>query len=551
MFESNKLPIGLLLQSAGLISPEQLQNALELQAQYTQLKLGEILTVQHDIQVKTIDFFVEKWQEIVDQGQLFPLGYYLEKACLLNEQQIETILREQKKAPKKNQKKFGVLAVQKGWIKQDTIDFFLTNLSSKPPQLISLNRLEEYNQSTLHLEKKYADHSLLLSRILAWTGGIPNLTKIICQVFAQSDANIPPGKEINAVDQFVEGTLIRKWQTSKSAASIRAIRHSLLNNCRCDSNALLKEYLDILISGSKKSEGNQEQAELLLLGLIVQAKDQLKVANIIYQQIFNQEFIAQELATSSSKAESLIDDHHDLGLNQTNIVKSVNSIVEYSPQASIEQSPQVVAMVTQADVEVKSNSIPSQSEYNLDPRQTTSSPEPLTKIASIIAGTAIALFVPLFLVINNNNYYSSIGTTAKATSNSARKIDQLQQFCGELHFDDLNSSLKSISKLETEQQQLLKDFPANCNHALNRLRVATAPQLGKENRIIEAIHHLCKVPAETEMNIDAEIWLRRWYNSASWGKETKFYLEEISTHDYKGCPAAYFLDNIDQDSANK
>jgi hypothetical protein len=544
MFESNKLPIGLLLQNAGLISPEQLQNALELQAQYTQLKLGEILAVQQSLKVKTIDFFVDKWQEIIDQGQLFPLGYYLEKACLLNKQQIKIILREQKEETKNNQQKFGILAVQKGWIKQDTINFFLANLSSKPPQIISLNRLEEYNQSTLHLEKKYADHSLLLSRILAWTGGIPCLTNIICQVFAQSDANIPSGKEIKAVDQFVESILIRKWQTSKSAAPIRAIRHSLLNNYRCDSSLLLKEYLNILISGSKKYQGNQEQAELLLLGLIVQENDQLKVANIIYQQIFNQEFIAQELAKRSSKPESFIDDHRDPSLNQSNIVKLVNSIVEYAPQAPIEQSPQVVAVVTQADVEVKSNPIPPQPEHNLDSRQTTSTPEPLTKIASIIAGTAIALLVPLFLAINNNNYYSSSSTTASVTSNSSRKIDQLQQFCSELQFADLNSSLKSISKLETEQQQLLKDFPPNCDHALNRLRVAIAPQLGKENRIIEAIRHLCKVPAEIEMHIDAELWLRRWYNSASWGEETKFYLEEIRTHDYKGCPSAYFLDKV-------
>ncbi|MGL5836292.1 MAG: hypothetical protein ACRC1Z_24145 [Waterburya sp.] len=545
MFESNKLPIGLLLQKAGLISPEQLQHALELQAQYTQLKLGEILSVQQGLKVKTIDFFVDKWQEIVDQGQLFPLGYYLEKACLLNEQQIEIILQEQKEDPKNNQRKFGALAVQKGWIQQDTINFFLTNLSSKSPQLISLNRLEAYNQSTLHLEKKYANYSLLLSRILAWTGGIPSLTKIICQVFAQSDANIPPGKEINAVDQFVEGTLIRKWQTSKSSASIRAIRNSFLNNCRCDSSLLLKEYLNILISGSKKYQGSQEQAELLLLGLIVQEKDQLKVSNIIYQQIFNQEFIAQELTKRSSKADSLIDDHHNPSLNQTtNIVKSVNSIVEYAPQAPIQQSPQVVAVVTQADVEVKSNHIPSQPEHDLDSRQTTATPEPLTKIASIIAGTAIALFVPLFLAINNNNYYSGTGATAKVAANSQQKINELQQFCSELHFADLNSSLKSISKLETKQQLLLKDFPPNCDHALNRLRVAIAPQLGRENRIIEAIHHLCKVPAEIELHIDAEIWLRRWYNSPSWGEETKFYLEEISTHDYKRCPSAYFLDKV-------
>jgi len=547
MSESNKLPIGLLLQQAGLISAEQLESALELQTQYTQMKLGEILVLQQGIRVKTIDFFVDKWQEIIDQGKLFPLGYYLQKACLLNEKQVELILEEQKI----KQEKFGIIAVAKGWIKQDTIDFFMANLVSHPPELMSLNRLEEYNQAALHLEKKYADYSLILSRILAWTGGVPALTKTICQVFAKSDSNIPQGRELNAVDQFVEGTLIRKWQTSKSAASIRAISRSLLNNCRCDSSLLLQEYRDILISGNKKYQDTKEQQELLLLGLIVLEKDQVKVANIVYQQIFNQEFIAHELEKRLPKAKDIdikdvIEHHNAPQTNQTNananIVRSVNSIVEYAPQAPMEQIEQVVPLFTQADVEVKSNLLSPKPEPNLDPRQTNATaPEPLTRIGSIIACGAIALLIPLFLTINN--YYSSLSKATKVAPPPTRKINELQQFCSDVSFVDLTSSLDLISQLETQQQQFLTDFPSNCDRALNQLRVAVAPQLGKENRILEAIRHLCKVPANDEVHVDAEIWLKRWYDSPNWGKETKFYLQEISEHQYKGCPATYFIKN--------
>lgn len=543
MSEQNKLPIGLLLQQAGLISAEQLKSALELQTQYTQMKLGEILVLQQGIRVKTIDFFVDKWQEIIDQGKLFPLGYYLQKACLLNEKQVKLILEEQKIKPEK----FGIIAVAKGWIKQDTIDFFIANLVSHPPELMSLNRLEEYNQAALHLEKKYADYSLILSRILAWTGGVPALTKTICQVFAKSDSNIPQGRELNAVDQFVEGTLIRKWQTSKSAASIRAISRSLLNNCRCDSSLLLQEYRDILISGNKKYQDTKEQQELLLLGLVVLEKDQVKVANIVYQQIFNQEFIAHELEKRLPKAKDIKDviEHHNAPqTNQTNanIVRSVNSIVEYAPQAPVEQIEQVVPLFTQADVEVKSNLLTPEPEPNLDPRQTNATaPEPLTRIGSIIACGAIALLIPLFLTINN--YYSSLSKATKVAPPSTRKINELQQFCSDISFVDLTSSLDLISQLETQQQQFLTDFPSNCDRTLNQLRVAVAPQLGKENRILEAIRHLCKVPANDEVHVDAEIWLKRWYDSSSWGRETKFYLQEISEHQYKGCPAAYFIEN--------
>ncbi|MEO1691895.1 MAG: hypothetical protein AAFR63_10265 [Cyanobacteria bacterium J06631_6] len=529
--QQNKIPIGSLLQNAGLISAEQLQQALEIQAQYTQMKLGEILVLQQGLRAKTIDFFVEKWQELTSQGQIFPLGYYLKDASLLNDKQIETILQEQKT----NQQKFGALAVQKGWVKQDTIDFFLDNLAAKPPQIISLTMLEAYNQSTLHLEKKYANHSLILSRILAWTGGIPTLTKTVCQTFAKSDSNIPSGSEIKAVDRFVEGTLIRNWQKSPAGTSIRAIKHSLLNNVRCDSYLLLTEYQDIFVSGSKPDQDSKEQKELLLLGLVVLENDGLKISNIIYQQIFNQEFIIEHLNKLKPKDELPNQDPEDsidrnFGLTQPN-----NSIVEYAPVASIAK---VVSPPTQTEVEAEVKPIETQSDRN----SAVATPEPLTRIGSIITCAAIALLIPLFLTINN--YYSSLSRSGRDIANpeSAQEVDQLRQSCNQLNFSTTDTILSSISKLEAEQQQLAENFPANCEVALNRLRVIAAPQLGKESRILEAIRQLCKVPADSEMYVDAEVWLKRWYNSANWGQETKFYLQERSKYDDSGCPAAHFTE---------
>ena len=526
---NNKIPIGSLLQKAGLISAEQLHHALEIQSQYTQMKLGEILVLQQGLRAKTIDFFVDKWQEIIAQGQLFPLGYYLKKACLLNEKQIEVILQEQKS----KQKKFGALAVEKGWVKQDTIDFFLDNLAS-PPQIMSLSMLEEYNQSTLHLEKKYADHSLVLSRILAWTGGIPTLTKTICQTFAKSDSNIPSGSEIKAVDQFVEGTLIRKWQTTKAAASIRAIAHNLINNSRCDSYLLLKEYQSILLSEYQPNQDSSEQKELLLLGLIVPENRSLKVSNIIYQQIFDQEFIVKHLEQLKPKAKVSQDIKEAANLS-LDLTKSNNSIVEYAPVAAIET---IIPSPAQTNVETEVKSVATEG----DRSATVATPEPLTRIGSIITCAAIALLIPLFLTINN--YYSSLSRSGTNTANStsSQELDELQQSCNQLNFSTTDSILSSISRLEAAQNQLGADFPNNCRMALNRLRVTSAPQLGRENRILEAIRHLCKVPRDSEMYVDAEVWLKRWYDSANWGEDIKFYLQEKSKYDDQSCPAAHFTE---------
>ena len=518
--QNNKLPIGLQLQHAGLISDEQLRQALELQAQYTEMKLGEILVLHEGLRIKTIDFFVDKWQEMVQEGQLYPIGHYLKQAYLLTDKQVEIILQEQKV----NQQKFGQLAVEKGWLEQETVDFFIDNLSFKIPQLMSLNELEEYDRNSLHLEKKYANYSLILSRILGWTGGIPSLTKTIAQTFAESDSNIPKGSEIQAVDRFVEGTLIQKWQTSKAAASIRAVKYSLLNNSRCAPDLLLNEYQDILLSGEKPARGSKEQEELLRLGLIVREDDRLKVSNIIYQQIFDREFIIEQLEKLQPKDTPKTTDK--------TVINSSNSIVEYTP-ASIEP---VASVPNQTDdVEVKTDKTP----ISVNTPAPTGRPEPLTRIGSIITCTAIALLIPLFLTINN--YYSSLSKSGSTDSNAEEKASELES-CEQISFADTNTILSSILKLEVDREQLGNDFPDRCEAALNQLRVIVAPQLGKESRILEAIRHLCNVPPDSEVYVDAEVWLKRWYNSPNWGEETQFYLQERNKYDDESCPAAHFTE---------
>ncbi|BFM39904.1 hypothetical protein [Synechocystis sp. LKSZ1] len=116
-------PIGLILQEAALVTPAQLEVALHEQ-QYFELPLGEILAHHGWINKETADFFVEQWPRIVDYSYQHPLGHYLRLASLLDEQQIRQILQEQKKLGIR----FGATAVLKGWLKQQTIDYFLENL---------------------------------------------------------------------------------------------------------------------------------------------------------------------------------------------------------------------------------------------------------------------------------------------------------------------------------------------------------------------------------------------------------------------------------------
>lgn len=538
MSDPQNIPLGLALQSAGLISEEQLQRALELQSKYSQMKLGEILVLQEGIRAKTIEFFVKKRHEIADSGQQLPLGHYLEDASLLNNRQVEAILQEQKKT----KQKFGDIAVQKGWVKQDTVDFFLDTLSFKTPQSMSLGILEEYNNKVLHLDEKYANPSLILSRILAWTGGNSTLTKSICHTFASSDFNIPEGMEINAVDRFVEGSLIKNWQTSKVGSYIRWVKQNLVNNQRCDASSLLKEYQQILLSGSKTYRQTKEQDELLTLGILAKDDNRLKVANLIYQQVFNQSWVANELQKKLQKS-------HSLNGRDSTTRDLSTGVTEYVPTSSLQQ-PKIVHR--KRNLESNTNSSITNTRTvkadRVDTAKTTNIPQPLTKMSSLITLAAIALLIPLFLTINN--YYSSLSKREpKPNYRNLSEARELEQFCNQIDFVDASAVLSQITRIEREKTALLENvpnnpeiFPDNCSNVLNRLRVLAAPQLGRENRVFEAIKHLCQIPPDSEVYVDAEVWLERWYNSPNWGRETKFYLEELTKYSDSGCPAAHFTE---------
>lgn len=526
--KNNNLPIGKLLHNAGLISEKQLENALNIQAKYTKMKLGEILVLQEGLKPKTIDFFVNRWSKINIEGRQFPIGYYLKNADLLKEEQIQTILTEQKQ----NKLKFGTLAVQKGWLNQNTINFFLDTLSIKPPQLVSLDFLEKYNQKKLHLERKYADPELILNRVLAWTGGNPTLTKTICHVFATSDFNISAKSEANAVDQFIEGSVIKNWQTTQVGSHIRTLKENLVNNQRCDSLALLQEYKEILLSENRKYQATSVQKELLILGLVVAEGNQLRVTNLIYQQIFNQDWIVEQTTKLQQAAITAIDKVNN---NGSAAVPNNNYI-----SSSVNPSTLDKAII-------HDNSANSEQNYSVD-NINTNAPEPITKMSSWMVLAGIVLLIPLILAINNYYSLSKPKTQPQLASESIIETEKLEQFCNNLNLVEPESALNLISQIEKNKAEILANFPKklepfpnNCELTLNKLRVLAAPQLGKEHRVIEAIRHLCRIPPNSEMYVEAEVWLTHWYNSPSWGKETKLYLEKVTKHKPSDCPAAHFM----------
>ena len=132
-------PIGEILQEAGLITGPQLELALRDQNYYQDMLLGEILALRGWVKQDTADFFVQEWFKLVNQRIEHPIGFYLQRAGLLTEQDIKSILVDQGR----HSLRFGDTAVKQGLIKPSTVNFFLQNLF--PSQI---NRYQTNNKKS-------------------------------------------------------------------------------------------------------------------------------------------------------------------------------------------------------------------------------------------------------------------------------------------------------------------------------------------------------------------------------------------------------------------
>lgn len=123
--------LGEILQEADLVSAWQIESALKDKLQYPNLRIGEILARKEFIKPATADFFACDWTKAIIESEKNALGYYLQKAAILDSEQIEIVLAEQRKSGIR----FGTVAVFQGFIKSTTLDFFLSNLYPEESQV--------------------------------------------------------------------------------------------------------------------------------------------------------------------------------------------------------------------------------------------------------------------------------------------------------------------------------------------------------------------------------------------------------------------------------
>jgi WD40 repeat protein len=157
-------------------------------------------------------------------------------------------------------------------------------------ELTGFSFAEAKNALITGLADKVEHPEAVLQDVLDWTAGQPFLTQKLCSLIVQETEN-----SYGSVNELVDNYIIQNWESQDEPEHLRTIRDRLLRNEQ-KAGRLLGLYHQILHSiKGVLIDGSQEQTELRLSGLVVKQDGYLKVYNSIYQSVFNQQWLREEL----------------------------------------------------------------------------------------------------------------------------------------------------------------------------------------------------------------------------------------------------------------
>ncbi|MDJ0510597.1 MAG: hypothetical protein QNJ64_15285 [Crocosphaera sp.] len=140
------------------------------------------------------------------------------------------------------------------------------------------------------------DAQSILQTILTWTGGQPFLTQKLCRLIRENSS-----KADLDIDSLVKKYILDNWEYQDQPEHLKTICDRLLDN-ETKAIQLLGLYQQVLLSeidGSYskiKVDHSPEQIELRLSGIVAIKGEYLQVYNLIYQRIFNLDWVQENLA---------------------------------------------------------------------------------------------------------------------------------------------------------------------------------------------------------------------------------------------------------------
>ena len=201
----------------------------------------------------------------------------------------------------KNSRKAGLRVANSQTTDLQTTDLQTTDLQTINSQTIDLRISQSQSPALLfELEDELAlrggrSQSVLdvLVRVQRWTGAEPFLIELLSRQLLHCLPLATNGEEARLVDELVQRKIVEDWRRNTAAAHLSQIESMLLSYPQRDSLLIL--YLKVLQRGGAEANNSTEQATLIASGLVVLNGDLLKVANAIYENVFDLDWIEQQI----------------------------------------------------------------------------------------------------------------------------------------------------------------------------------------------------------------------------------------------------------------
>jgi tetratricopeptide (TPR) repeat protein len=319
--QESKRPLGQYLKEAALLNELQIEIVLSEQKQ-TGLRFGELAVKKGWLKPTTVDFFLDflvperqangRQERPIENWDASTLPHHLEaiQQRLIENQRCEPfrllslyrqILRFGE-VPANNTPEqaelldLGLVVKYQGALKvANSIYEKVVNRSWVEQELASLQPFSQIRLKLFKLEEKASYPYSVLEEVIAWTNEQFSLTQKLCQLVAESDSFIGAGEEASRVGRLARARLIANWENQAAGEHLKAIRHGLFDNQQCEPFQLLRLYRQILRLEEVRVNGAPEQVELLDLGLVIEDCNNLRVANRIYEEVFNRTWVEREL----------------------------------------------------------------------------------------------------------------------------------------------------------------------------------------------------------------------------------------------------------------
>ncbi|BAY27330.1 TPR repeat-containing protein [Calothrix sp. NIES-2100] len=162
-------------------------------------------------------------------------------------------------------------------------------------QAISLTgfQLHEIEPLARGMSGRFPNPEVVMKEILSWTGGQPFLTQKLCQLMIEESLQDKP----RTVEQVVKSRIIENWESQDEPEHLRTIQSRILRDEQ-RAGYLLELYQQIRLRNEQSeitADDTLEQSELQLSGLVFRQQNNLRVYNPIYQEVFNQNWIDNQL----------------------------------------------------------------------------------------------------------------------------------------------------------------------------------------------------------------------------------------------------------------